>query len=492
MQKLLPAHHTAPLFKVASSRLIEAAAGADQDLMARAGLAIAKLALAVAAEGTIWVVCGPGNNGGDGLVAARLLHLHGRQVQVTLMDGPQPADAQAAWRAAQQAGVAINDEITAPPGTSLAIDALLGLGLNRAPKPAMAAAIERMNALAAPVLAVDLPSGLLADTGAVAGDAAVLASHTLALLTLKPGLFTAQGRAQCGTLWFDDLGVAPQQPADALLLGEDCIAALAPRSAASHKGSYGDVLVLGGAPGMRGAALLAARAALAAGAGRVYACLLDADQAAEVDAARPELMLWPEARFADISAWRNEKTLVVGCGGGAAVAPLLPAVLAEAPRLVLDADGLNALAADAALRALLSSRVARRLATIITPHPLEAARLLQCSSAEVQADRPRAAQALADQFGSTVILKGSGSVIASPGSTAAVNSSGSAALATAGTGDVLAGWLGGLWAQQAHTAAHALACAATFWHGLAGETQAAGPLRAADLVERMHALHGKP
>ena len=489
MQKLFPAPRSAPLFKVASSRLIEATAS-DQGLMERAGLAVAKLALAVAGEGTIWVACGSGNNGGDGLVAARLLHLNGQRVRVSLMAGPQPADAQAALRAAQQAGVAISDEITAPPNTSLAIDALLGLGLNRAPNAAMAAAIERLNTVAAPILAVDLPSGLLADSGALAGDAAVRASHTLTLLTLKPGLFTAQGRAHSGTLWFDGLGVVPTQPADAALLGADCLAALAPRSAASHKGSHGDVLVLGGAPGLRGAALLAARAALAAGAGRVYACLLGATQAAEVDAARPELMLWPEARLADASTWRD-KILVVGCGGGDAVAAWLPAVLAEARRLVLDADGLNAVAADAALRALLGARATNGQATILTPHPLEAARLLQCSSAEIQTDRLRAAQTLADQFGSTVILKGSGSVIASPGSTPAINPSGSAALATAGTGDVLAGWIGGLWAQQPLAQAHTLACAATFWHGAAGKTQVAGPLRAADLVERMHALHGR-
>ena len=488
LNKLFPARQTASLFKVASSRLIETAAS-GQGLMERAGLAVAKLALALSGEGTVWVVCGAGNNGGDGLVAARLLHLNGRRVRVSLMAGPRPADAQTALWAAQQAGVEISDDIAAPPGTSLAIDALLGLGLNRAPSPAVAAAIAQLNALAAPILAIDLPSGLLADTGAVAGDAAVRATHTLSMLTLKPGLFTAQGRAQCGTLWFDDLGVAPQQPADAVLLGADCLSVLAPRSAASHKGSYGDVLVIGGAPGLRGAALLAARAALAAGAGRVYACLLDA-QITEVDAARPELMLWPEARLADASAW-CDKVLVCGCGGGESVAALLPALLTQARRLVLDADGLNAVAADAGLRDLLSARAARGRATILTPHPLEAARLLQCSSAEIQNDRLAAAQALADQFSSTVILKGSGSVIASPGRTPASNSCGSAALATAGTGDVLAGWIGGLWAQQPLAIAHALVCVATFWHGMAGETQINGPLRAADLVERMQALHAR-
>ena len=486
MQKLSALRHSAALFNAASSRLIEAAS-ADQGLMERAGLAVAKLALAVSGEGTVWVVCGPGNNGGDGLVAARVLHLAGRQVRIALLAGSQPADARAALHAAQLAGVTITDDISTPPNTVLVIDAVLGLGLNRAPNAVMAAAIGQLNALAAPILAVDLPSGLLADTGAVAGDTAVRATHTLALLTLKPGLFTAQGRAQCGTLWFDDLGVVAQQPGDARLLGADCLAAMTPRSASSHKGECGDVLVIGGAPGLRGAALLASRAALAAGAGRVYACLLGS-AAAEVDAARPELMLWPEARMIDPDAWCT-KVLVCGCGGGDAVATLLPAVLAQAHRLVLDADGLNAIAADARLRALLGMRAARQQATMLTPHPLEAARLLQCSSAEIQNDRLFAAQALADQFACTVILKGSGSIIASPGLTPAINSSGSAALATAGTGDVLAGWLSGLWAQQPLAAPHALACAATFWHGEAGQRQLAGPLRAADLVERMHALH---
>jgi hydroxyethylthiazole kinase-like uncharacterized protein yjeF len=160
---------------------------------------------------------------------------------------------------------------------------------------------------------------------------------------------------------------------------------------------------------------------------------------------------------------------------------------------VLDADALNAIAADATLRGLLQARRAQGQATVLTPHPLEAARLLDLAGgAEIQADRLAAAAALSGRYGCTVILKGSGSVIASPELPPAINSSGSAALATAGTGDVLAGWLGGLWAQQPAHSAHELACAATYWHGLAGETQQAGPLRAADLIERMHALHGRP
>lgn len=485
MRKLLPLQQDLPLFTAASSRAIEARAQTGlpaHQLMERAGLAVARLALALQTPGRIWIACGPGNNGGDGLVAARLLKASGRTVSVSLIDAdrPAPPDAQAALQQARQAGVEIGSAPSAPPDTGLALDALLGLGLSRAPDPAIAAAIAQLNRLSAPVLAIDLPSGLLADSGALAGAEAVRARHTLSLLTLKPGLLTHRGREHGGELWFDDLGVATEQPADAMLRGS---ASLIPfqgaRNPASHKGSHGDVLVLGGAPGMRGAALLAARAALAAGAGRVYAGLLGS-QAGEVDAGQPELMLWHDAQLDEAQAWAG-KVCVAGCGGGAAIAAALAPALRHAQRLVLDADALNAMAVDAALRP--------RQPAIMTPHPLEAARLLACSTAQVQADRLAAAQALAERFACTVILKGSGSIIASPGRQPALNSSGGPALATAGTGDVLAGWLGGLWAQYPEADPHELACASTFWHGLAGERQIAGPLRASDLVERMHALH---
>lgn len=481
MHKLLPLASCLPLFTASSSRSIEAAAR-PAPLMERAGRAVARLALALQPDGPIWIACGPGNNGGDGLVAARLLQGCGQRVFVSLIDGQHPADAAAVLSAARQAGVPISTEMVPPIGITLAIDALLGLGLSRAPNDAMAAAIRQLNALSGPVLAVDLPSGLRADTGALAGSDAVRARHTLSLLTLKPGLFTAQGRAHGGELWFDDLGVEPQRPADAELIGRDSLAGWAARSADSHKGSFGDVLVIGGAPGLRGAALLAARAALSAGAGRVYVDLLG-DRAAAVDTdldtQRPELMRWRGAAVQD-------QVLVCGCGGGDEIAARLPALFEQARRLVLDADALNAVAADASLRHRL---IARRNPSILTPHPLEAARLLGCSTAEAQADRLQAAQALADQLQATVVLKGSGSLVASPGRRPAINSSGSAALATAGTGDVLAGWLGGLWAQRPDADPQALACAAVYWHGEAGETQTAGPLRAADLVERMAALH---
>ncbi|TDP74208.1 NAD(P)H-hydrate dehydratase [Roseateles toxinivorans] len=491
---LLPSVLARPLYGTASSRAIEQAAlnmAAPHELMARAGLASARLALALAPHArAIWIACGPGNNGGDGLVAARLLHGLGKQVQVSLIGDASrlPADAAEALQQAQAAGVPVSsDRPAADKSVDLAIDALLGLGVSRAVEGALGQAIAALNALPCPVLALDLPSGLSGDTGQALGPLVVQAQHTLALLSLKPGLFTGSGRERAGRIWFDDLGITPSAPADALLLGLDaCVHWMQPRRHGQHKGSFGDVIVLGGAPGMGGAALLAARAAHAAGAGRVYLSLLDDAAGGLADPTRPELMTmaWRQALVADAL---QHRTVVCGCGGGSLVAQALPALLALSPRLVLDADALNAIAADASLQALLSQRMAKGLQSVLTPHPLEAARLLGCSTSDLQADRLAAADQLCQRYQCTVVLKGSGSVIASPGCLTAINSSGNAALATAGTGDVLAGWLGGLWAQAPESGL-AAASAACHWHGLAADRGGRSLLRAADLIEAMFAL----
>jgi hydroxyethylthiazole kinase-like uncharacterized protein yjeF len=215
---VLPSQRGWPLHGGAASRSIEQSAlanAAPHALMARAGLAVARLAVAIAPGArSVWVACGPGNNGGDGLVAARHLHALGWRVQVSLWgdDSRRPADAADALQHAQQAGVPIAaglipDSNAEPP--ALAIDALLGLGTTRAPAGALATALGHLNAGTAPVLAIDLPTGLCADTGRLLGDTAVHAQHTLALLTLKPGLFTAQGRDHAGRVWLDDLGITP-------------------------------------------------------------------------------------------------------------------------------------------------------------------------------------------------------------------------------------------------------------------------------------------
>lgn len=466
-----------PLHTVAATRALETTLAATlppHTLMQRAGLATARLALAIAPHArTLWIACGPGNNGGDGLEAAMHLQYWGKTVLVSWLGSPDsaPADARASQARAVAAGVRFVDA----PATDCdcCIDALLGIGVSRAPQGRLADWITQINTLQVPVLAVDLPSGLNADTGAVAG-LCVRASHTLSLLTLKPGLYTGHGRDQAGQIWFEPLGDdGPTAPPQAWLGGTP---AGSSRLHATHKGSYGDVAVIGGAKGMSGAALLAASAALYHGAGRVFVGLLDGGSLA-VDPAHPELMF-----RAPESLNTAELTVVAGCGGGSAIAAQLPRLLSTAPRLVLDADALNAIAVDTQLATLLRARAHRQRQTVLTPHPLEAARLLSCTATDVQHDRLAAAGKLAQQFGCCVVLKGSGSVIAAPDITPVINPTGNARLATAGTGDVLAGLIGARLAcgERAFDAA----CAAVWQHGLAADTwPQARPLTAGALAQ---------
>ena len=455
--------------------------------MALAGLAVARLALATAPHAhTVEVWAGPGNNGGDGLVAARHLHRAGKHVRVHLVAdaGALPADAARALHEAMQDGVAVDTGIgvTAPCG--LVIDALLGLGVSRAPSGPLAQAIAHINQSRAPVLAVDIPSGLHPDTGSLLGEAAVRAQSTLALLTLKPGCFTHQGRDHAGEVWLHRLGVDAGAPTAWLSDAPQ----RSPRRHGAHKGSFGDVAVVGGAAGMVGAAWLAASAALTAGAGRVY-CSLVHEGLTLAPSARPELMMRSQWWLQPV-AILSDCTVVCGCGGGDAVRHTLSPLLSHAARLVLDADALNAISADTSLQRLLALRARKNLPTLLTPHPLEAARLLGgLSAADVQHDRVAAAQSLAARFGATVLLKGSGSVIAAPASVPVINSSGNAALATAGTGDVLAGWVGGLWAQHSDRSAAEMAVAAAWQHGHAADRFAGAhpnrALRAGDLIEEL-------
>lgn len=465
-----------PLYGVAATRALETALATPlppHTLMQRAGLATARLALALAPHARhYWIACGPGNNGGDGLEAAVHLRLWGKQVLVSWLGSPDtaPADARAAQARAVTAGVTFLDQ--PPADCDCCIDALLGIGATRAPEGRLAGWIARINQLAVPVLAVDLPSGLNADTGAAPG-ACVRASQTLSLLTLKPGLYTAQGRDQAGQVWHDALGAAPSPaPPQAWLGGAPAWEA---RRHATHKGSYGDLAVIGGAPGMGGAALLAAGAALHHGAGRVYVGLLDAG-VMPLDPAQPELMFRPPEALDPAGL-----TVVAGCGGGSAIAARLPRLLSTAPRLVLDADALNAIGNDSQLATLLRARATRQRRTVLTPHPLEGARLLGGTAAAVQQDRLAAARQLAERFGCCVVLKGSGTVIAEPGEVPVINPTGNARLATAGTGDVLAGLIGARLARG-ETAWDA-ACAAVWLHGQAADHWPAGrPLTAGALA----------
>ncbi|WP_431131769.1 NAD(P)H-hydrate dehydratase [Variovorax paradoxus] len=481
MQRITSAT-AADLFDIAATRRIEHAAAASlpsHTLMQRAGLAVARLAMALAPHArTIWIACGPGNNGGDGFEAAAQMQHRGFQPVVTFTgdENRLPPDAKASLQHARNAGVIFAPQ---PPATyELAIDALLGIGSTRPPEGVMAEWLRQMHAGGQPVLSVDLPSGLNADTGVWnAAHPAAYISACVTFLTLKPGLFTAQGRDAAGTVWFDDLGCSSMaEPPVARLAGTPTNR---PRSHASHKGSYGDVAVIGGAPGMAGAALLAGSAALHAGAGRVFVGLLD-PSAAPVDLSQPELML-RDANALDLSGM----TAVCGCGGGTAVRAVLPRVLATAAALVLDADALNAIAADSGLQTQLASRARRGKPTVITPHPLEAARLLNCSAADIQADRLAAARELASRYGVVAVLKGSGTVIADgSGAPPVLNATGNARLATAGTGDVLAGMIGAALATQkpAFDAAHE----AVWRHGRIADTWPANapPLTAGALARQ--------
>jgi ADP-dependent NAD(P)H-hydrate dehydratase / NAD(P)H-hydrate epimerase len=480
-QRVLPPADDLPLHDAAAARQLEAAAAAASGplpaLMERAGLGVARLARAVAPQAArVAVVCGPGNNGGDGFVAARQLAAAGVDVHVQAIGDRAhlPPDAAAALAALCAAGLEVHDQ--PPPRCDLAIDALFGIGLKRPPADAAAAAIRWLAETEAPVLAVDLPSGLDGDRGAIVGAQAVRARWTLSLLTRKPGLFTAQGRDHAGEIWFDPLGaVAHSVPPTAWLTGARSAArALAPRHHAQHKGSFGDVLIVGGASGMAGAAVLAGTAALAAGAGRVF--VSPSDGGAAPPSLAPELMVRPRA-WAGTPAELARCTVVCGCGAGDSLAEVLPPLIAHAGRLVLDADALNAVAREPSLLALLAARAAKGRSAILTPHPLEAARLLGQDAAAVQRDRLKAVRELCDRTRSVVVLKGSGTCIAEPDGGLTINPTGNARLAAPGTGDVLAGWIGGCWSQRASTddarAAFEIAAASVWIHGLAAEI---GPL----------------
>ncbi len=466
-----------PIYRVAQIREIEARqANATPPLMERAGAAAARVALALT-RGTrlpTLIVCGPGNNGGDGFVVARLLRQRGFPPVVVFHGEPErlPAGARAAFEAWRAAGGEIEAAIPKRQ-FALAIDALFGIGLKRRIDLEYAELIGQLNALPCPVLALDIPSGLDADTGRVLGDA-VRAAHTVTFIALKPGLLTLDGPDHCGDVSTHDLDLAPEAvvPAQAHVAAPALFAAcLKPRAKNSHKGMMGGVGILGGAPGMVGAALLAGRAALKLGTGRVYVGLMDRDAPA-LDPVQPELML-REPREVLASGLATALAAGPGLGQGAAALELLKQALATTLPLVLDADALNLLAAHP----VLAARIQRRAApTLLTPHPLEAARLLGVELAEVLGDRVGAAQALAAKFQAPTVLKGCGSIVALPEGRWYVNTSGNAGMASAGMGDVLTGLAAALLAQG-WPAEQAL-LAAVHLHGAAADQaveQGSGP-----------------
>jgi hydroxyethylthiazole kinase-like uncharacterized protein yjeF len=460
------------LYSCAQIRAIEHAAQArlaPGELMERAGQAATAFALDLLdgeAAGAVLVLAGPGNNGGDGLEVAASLARQGVAVEVLHLAGERPASFEAAraLRRAQDAGARFVDEIPAGRPWRLVVDALFGIGLAR-PLAGRARELAAWTAQAdCPVLALDVPSGLDADTGAVHGPdgLAVTATHTITFLGNKPGLYTGDGCDHAGEVRVDMLGAdgLHTEAAQAVLNSPSLFAdRLAPRRRNSHKGSFGDLVVLGGARGMAGAAVLAARAALFGGAGRVFAALLDGGMA--LDPLQPEIMFRDAAGMAF-----DGRTVVAGPGMGNADAAihLFGKALDAGTPLVADADALNLAAARPELQARLAAHGGPK---VLTPHPLEAARLLGVTAPIVQADRLEHARELALRLNAVVVLKGAGSVIARPDGFVAVNTSGNPGLATGGSGDVLAGFCGALLAQG--WLAWEAALGAVWMHGSAAD-----------------------
>jgi hydroxyethylthiazole kinase-like uncharacterized protein yjeF len=481
------------LLDTAAIRAIEArglAATEPGALMTRAAEAVAQVCAALLrglpAGTPVLAIAGPGNNGGDALLAAMMLADRGWAVRGLALSASEPLadDAHRVWLQWHARGLPLAapqalDALLAD--SPLVIDGMFGIGLSR-PLPGDATAIA-LQLAAAPVtvVAIDVPSGIDADRGCVAGatgDVAVRAAVTVTMIADKPGLHTGAGCDHAGRVLVADLGL-PRDDAEAphagRLVGAASVAALLPpRPRDAHKGRFGDVLVVSGAPDMRGAAVLAALGAQATGAGRLYVGVEDGERS---DPLRPELM----ARHVDLSLARPEEALgratviVVGCGLGTGVSAhrKLALALMHPAVLVLDADGLNGVAADDAMRRLLLTRAVDGRPSVLTPHPLEAARLLGVGVGDVQRDRRAAACELATATGACVVLKGAGTVIAAPDGRWFVNGSGGPLLSVAGTGDVLAGTIGGLLAAELAPVDAALL--GVWLHGAAADALASRP-----------------
>jgi NAD(P)H-hydrate epimerase len=475
-------------------------------LMENAGLRVAEAVRNFLRCRRITVLAGRGNNGGDGLVAAR--HLR-REMDVSVWLAAPPAafqgDALTNLNILQRLGAdcrvadsetvlkALAAELSQ---TDLVVDALLGTGLARRPESPYAEIIRLVNASGAPVLAVDIPSGVCADSGRVAGEA-VRADITITFALPKLGLLLFPGASCTGRLEVADIGIPEQLLSGhglCLLTREAARRLLPYREPDGHKGSFGRVLLVAGSAGMSGAAVLAARSALRGGAGAVTAALPQAIltqvtvQVPEaITLALPETKrgtIAPEALDGLRRQWTECNVVAVGPGlsDDEEIVPVLAGVLQECPQpLVLDADALNLLAQyPAAFRECTA-------ATVLTPHPGEAARLLGCDTAAVQADRPAAARELALRYQCVVVLKGAHTLVAGPGEPVTLNVTGNSGMATAGSGDVLTGLLAALLAQR--LSPFDAASLAVYLHGLAGDLAASGKgeagLLAGDIVESL-------
>ncbi|WP_075182758.1 bifunctional ADP-dependent NAD(P)H-hydrate dehydratase/NAD(P)H-hydrate epimerase [Pantoea sp. 1.19] len=438
------------------------------ELMQRAGEALWRAASARFPAARHWLIlCGHGNNGGDGYVLARLARSGGCNVTLLAVESERPLPEEAAL--ARDAWLNAGGEIHSlsapwPEQVDVIVDALLGTGLNRAPDGPVAAVIAQINQHPAPAVAADVPSGLMASSGAVPG-VCVTAALTVSFIVLKSGLLTGKARDYVGELQCDALGLsvwlkaqpAPWQRLDAALLP----GWLPPRRPTSHKGDHGKLLLIGGDRGTAGAIRMAAEAALRTGAGLVRV-LTHKTNLVPLLTARPELMVdeLDAERLDAALAWADIITVGPGLGQREWGKNALSQVKTAQKPMLWDADALNLLAFSAE----------KRQNRVITPHPGEAARLLGCTVTEIEHDRLRAAQRLAERYGGTVVLKGAGTLIVSQQGEQAIADVGNPGMAAGGMGDVLSGIISSLMAQG--LAPFTAACAGCVVHGAAADLRA--------------------
>lgn len=439
------------------------------ELMQRAGEAVFNRGRNLWPDSHHWLVlCGHGNNGGDGFVVARLAKGAGLTVTLIAVEGRHalPNEAQQARDAWLAAGGVIHDSaIIWPDDVDVIVDALLGTGMNRAPAAPYDRLIEQANHYSAPILAVDIPSGLVAANGTTPG-VAIDAANTLTFIALKPGLLTGKARDHVGQLDYHSLNLDPwlitQPPPIARYDAGYLPHWLKPRRATSHKGDHGRLLLIGGDHGTAGAIRMAAEAALRSGSGLVRV-LTHIENVASLLTARPELMVQEltASTLDDGLEWADFITIGPGMGQGPWGKKALKKVENSHKPMLWDADALN----------LLAISPDKRQNRIITPHPGEAARLLNVKVSEIESDRLLAVRRLVKRYGGVVVLKGAGTLVAEESGKLAIADVGNAGMASGGMGDVLSGIIGSLAGQK--LSLYDAACAGCVAHGAAADAVAA-------------------
>ncbi len=438
-------------------------------LMAKAGeVSLALLSHRWPTAHTLLIVSGTGNNGGDGFEVARQAHAAGYNVTIMQIgsDDKLTPTASAARQAMLDAGLSLTPYHDILPPADIIVDALFGTGIARTVEDPFAQLIDALNQHPAPILSLDIPSGLHADTGSVMGRA-ICAHTTISFIGLNLGLFTGQGPQMSGKVFFDDLSV-PEALYDAIPPKakqshlKQFVHFLHPRDKASHKGCYGHVLTVGGDAGMSGAIHLASYAAARTGVG-LTTIATHPQHASWLNITRPELMCHGVNHHTDLSPYITAANAIVigpGLGQSAWAQDLYQFCLTQPQPLIIDADALN----------LLAQAPQYRTNWILTPHPGEAARLLACSSSDIQRDRVQAVQQLQHQYGGVIVLKGAGTLIFDGTETIHLSPYGNPGMASGGMGDILAGIIGSLVAQGLSLID--AACLGVTLHGLAGDKAA--------------------